>query len=146
MSNIEVALEELIENEDAAEKEQRVVDDQRKAKDSQERKCRGGAEEGNGNTWADDDESGGRKKKRSSGRDALNFLREKIPCSDYAKRGIELRTQQLEVKSKKQDNMQIMMLNQQQQQMKDFKAVMAVQAKQHDHSMIAPTSKLVEKK
>lgn len=61
------------------------------------------------------------------------------------KEEFELRRQQLEVKLKKQDNMQ-MMLNQQQQQMKDFKAVMAVQAKQHDHSMIAPTSKLVEKK
>ena len=77
MSDIEVALKELIENEDAAEKEQRVVDDQRKAKDSRERICGGGAEEGNGNTWADNDESGRRKKKRSSGRDALNFLREK---------------------------------------------------------------------
>lgn len=61
------------------------------------------------------------------------------------KEEFELRRQQLEVKLKKQDNMQ-MMLNQQQQQMKDFKAVMAVQAKQHNHSMVVLTSKLVEKK
>ena len=37
MTEVEMALEELIEKEDAAETEQRVVDNQKKAKDSQDR-------------------------------------------------------------------------------------------------------------
>ena len=37
MTEVEMALEELIEKEDAAETEQRVVDNQKKAKDSQGR-------------------------------------------------------------------------------------------------------------
>ena len=37
MTEVEMALEELIEKEDAAETEQRVVDNQKKAKDSKDR-------------------------------------------------------------------------------------------------------------
>ena len=157
MSDVEVALEELIEKEDAAEKEQTVVDDQKKAKDSQEREnaeaMRKKAMETLGQTQkrkVDDNESGGRKKKRSRGRDTLNFLKEKNEMvQTMQKEEFELRRQQLHVESKKQDNFMQMMLNQQQQQqqqMKDFQAMMAVQAKQQNDLMIALVSKLVEKK
>ena len=58
MTEVEMALEELIEKEDAAETEQRVGQ-------TQKRKADEGASEGK------------KKKKRSSGSDTLNFLREK---------------------------------------------------------------------
>lgn len=65
------------------------------------------------------------------------------------KQELELRKQQLEVESKKQDNFMQMMLNQQQQQqrqMQDFQALMSIQTKQQKDFMLALVSKLVEKK
>lgn len=65
------------------------------------------------------------------------------------KEELELRKQQLEVESKKQDNFMQVMLNQQQQQqkqMQDFQAMMSIQAKQQSDLMLALVTKLVEKK
>ena len=85
MTEVEMAFEEPIEKEDAAETEQRVVDNQKKAKDSQDREnaenIRKKAMERLGQTQkrkVDENESEGkRRKKRSSGSDTLNFLGEK---------------------------------------------------------------------
>ena len=71
MTEVEMALEELIEKEDAAETEQRVVESQRKVKDSQDRenveRVRKRAMERLGQTQkrkADEDESRGKKGRR----------------------------------------------------------------------------------
>ena len=71
MKEFEMALEELIDKEDAAETEQRVVDDQKKMKDSEDRKnaesVRKKAMERLGQTQkrkADESESDGRKRKK----------------------------------------------------------------------------------
>ena len=122
MTEVEMALEELIEKEDAAETGQRVVDNQKKAKDSQDREnaenIRKKAMERLGQTQkrkADENESEGKRKKRSSGSDTLSFLREKNEqAQEMQKEELELRKQQLEVESKKQDNFMQVMLNQQQ--------------------------------
>lgn len=57
MTEVEVALEELIEKEDAAETEQRVVDSQKKMNSSQDRKCREHPEEGYGKTWTNSEKT-----------------------------------------------------------------------------------------
>ena len=117
-----MALEELIDKEDAAETEQRVGDNQKKMKDSEHRENVESvwkkAMERLGQTQkrkADESESEGRKmKKRSSGSYTVNFLREKNEqAQEMQKQELELRKQQLEVESKKQDNFMQMMLNQQ---------------------------------
>ena len=158
IKEFEMALEELIDKEDAAETEQRVVDDQKKTKDSEDRKnaesVRKKAMERLGQTQkrkADESESDGRKRKKwSSGSDTVSFLREKNEqAQEMQKQELELRKQQLEVESKKQDNFMQMMLNQQQQQqrqMQDFQALMSIQTKQQKDLMLALVSKLVEKK
>ena len=158
IKEFEMALEELIDKEDAAEAEQRVVDDQKKTKDSEDRKnadsVRKKAMERLGQTQkrkADESESDGRKRKKwSSGSDTVSFLREKNEqAQEMQKQELELRKQQLEVESKKQDNFMQMMLNQQQQQqrqMQDFQALMSIQTKQQNDLMLALVSKLVEKK
>lgn len=64
------------------------------------------------------------------------------------KQELELKREQLEVDSKKQENFMQMMLNQQQQQqrqMQDFQAMMSVQTKQQNYLMLALVSKLIEK-
>ena len=53
MTEVEMALEELIEKEDAAETEQRVVENQKKVKDSRE--C---SKEGYGETWTNAEKEG----------------------------------------------------------------------------------------
>ena len=158
MKEFEMALEELIDKEDAAETEQRVVDDQKKTKDSEDRKnAESVRKKAMERLWqtqkrkADESESDGRKrKKRSSGSDTVSFLREKNEqAQERQKQELELRKQQLEVESKKQDNFMQMMLNQQQQQqrqMQDFQALMSIQTKQQKDLMLALVSKLVEKK
>ena len=153
MTEVEMALEELIEKEDAAETEQRVDENQKKVKDSQDREnaesVRKKAMERLGQTQkrkADEGESEGRKKKkRSSGSDTLNFLREKNEqVQEMQKHSLtlelELKRQQLEVESKKQENFMQMMLNQQQQQqrqLQNFQAMMSVQTKQQNDLMLA---------
>ena len=143
MTEVEMALEELIEKEDAAESEQRVVENQKKVKDSQDREnaesVRKKAMERLGQTQkrkADEGESEGtKKKKRSSGSDTLNFLREKNEqAQEMHKQELELKRQKLVVESKKQENFMQMMLNQQQQQQR-----------QND-LMLALVSKLTEKR
>ena len=123
-TEVEVALEELIEKEDAAETERRIVDN-KKIKNSQDREdaenIRNKAMERLGQTQkreADEGESVGRKKrKRSSGSDTLSFLREKNEqVQAIQKEEFDLRRQQLELESKKQDNFMQVMLHQQQQQ------------------------------
>ena len=138
MTEVEMALEELIEKEDAAETEQRVADNQKKMKDSQDREnaenIRKKAMERLGQTQkrkSEGDENEVKKrKKRSSGSDTLNFLREKNEqVQEMQKQELEVKRQQLEVESKKQDNFMQMMLNQQQQQqkqMQDFQAMMGI--------------------
>ena len=151
MTEVEMALEELIEKEDAAETEQRVVENQKKVKDSQDREnaesVRKKAMERLGQTQkrkADEGESEGKKKKkRSSGSDTLNFLREKNEQVQ------EMQKQELELKRRKQEeNFMQMMLNQQQQQqrqLQNFQAMMSVQTKQQNDLMLALVSKLTEK-
>ena len=157
MTEVEMALEELIEKEDAAETEQRVVENQKKVKDSQDREnaesVRKKAMERLGQTQkrkANEGENEGKKKKRSSGSDTLNFLREKNEqVQEMQKQELELKRQQLEVESRKQENFMQMMLNQhqqQQRQMQDFQAMMSVQTKQQKDLMIALVSKLIETK
>ena len=106
MTEVEMALEELIEKEDAAETEHRVVENQKKVKDSQDREnaesVRKKAMERLGQTQkrkADEGENEGKKKKkRSSGSDTLNFLREKNEqVQEMQKQELELKRQQLEV-------------------------------------------------
>ena len=106
--------------EDAAETEQRVVENQKKVKDSQDRQnaasVRKKAIERLGQVQkrkADEGESEGkRKKKRSSGSDTLNFLCEKNEqVREMQKQRLELKRQQLEVESKKQENFTQMMQN-----------------------------------
>jgi len=157
MTEVEMALEELIEKEDAAETKQRVADNQKKMKDSQDREnaenIRKKAMERLGQTQkrkSEEDENEVKKrKKRSSGSDTLNFLREKNEqVQEMQKQELELKRQQLEVESKKQDNFMQMMLNQQQQQqkqMQDFQAMMGIQAKQQNDLMLALVSKLIDK-
>lgn len=158
MTEVEVALEELIEKEDAAETEQRVVDNQKKIKNSQDREdaenIRNKAMERLGQTQkreADEGETVGRKKrKRSSGSDTLSFLREKNEqVQAIQKEEFDLRRQQLELESKKQDNFMQVMLHQQQQQqqqqMQEFKATMGMQTERQNELMLALVSKLVEK-
>lgn len=158
MTEVEVALEELIEKEDAAETEQRVVDSQKKMKDSQDREnaenIRKKAMERLGQTQkrqADEGESEGKKRKRrSNGSDTLNFLREKNEqVQAIQKEEFDLRRQQLELESKKQDNFMQVMLHQQQQQqqqMQDFQVMMGMQTKRQNDLMLALVNKLVEKK
>ena len=157
MTEVEMALEELIEKEDAAETEQRVVENQKKVKDSQDREnaqsVRKKAMERLGQTQkrkaAEGESEGKKKKKRSSGSDTLNFLREKNEqVQEMQKQELELKRQQLEVESKKQENFMQMMLNQQQQQqrqLQNFQAMMSVQTKQQNDLMLALVSKLTEK-
>ena len=151
MTEVEMALEELIEKEDAAETEQKVVENQKKVKDSQDREnaesVRKKAMERLGQTQkrkADEGENEGKKKKkRSSGREKNEQVQE------MQKQELELKRQQLEVESRKQENFMQMMLNQQQQQqrqMQDFQAMMSFQTKQQNDLMIALVSKLIEKK
>lgn len=151
MTEVEMALEELIEKEDAAETEQKVVENQKKVKDSQDREnaesVRKKAMEWLGQTQkrkADEGENEGKKKKkRSSGREKNEQVQE------MQRQELELKRQQLEVESRKQENFMQMMLNQQQQQqrqMQDFQAMMSVQTKQQNDLMIALVSKLIEKK
>ena len=64
------------------------------------------------------------------------------------KQELELKREQREVDSKKQENFMQMMLNQQQQQqrqMQDFQAMMSVRTKQQNDLMLALVSKLIEK-
>ena len=148
MTEVEMALEELIEKEDAAETEQRVVENQKKVKDSQDRVFER-------RLWRDLDKcTKGRQtrvkaKERSSGSDTLNFLREKNEqVQEMQKQELELKRQQLEVESKKQENFMQMMLNQQQQQqrqLQNFQAMMSVQSKQQNDLMLALVSKLTER-
>ena len=82
MTNLEKALEDLIEREDAAESEQRVVDDQKKQDRENATDMRKRAMESIGQTKkrkeSNDDENEGRKfKKRSSGNATVAYLREK---------------------------------------------------------------------
>ena len=74
------------------------------------------------------------------------FLEKKI--NRYRqKQELELKRQQLEVESKKQENFMQTMLNQQQQQrqsqMQDFQAMMSVQTKQQNDLMLALVSRLI---
>ena len=58
MTEVEMALEELIEKEDAAETEQKVVENQKKVKDSQDRESRECSKEGYGETGANAEKEG----------------------------------------------------------------------------------------
>lgn len=100
---------------------------------------------------ADEGESEGKKRKRrSNGSDTLNFLREKNEqVQAIQKEEFDLRRQQLELESKRQDNFMQVMLHQQQQQqqqMQDFQVMMGMQTKRQNDLMLALVNKLVEKK
>ena len=139
MTNVEKALEDLIEREDAAESEQREVNDQKKQDRENAADMRNKAMESLGQTQkrkeAEDDESGGRKtkKKRASGNETVAYLREKNErLREMHKEELEMKRVQLEVESNKEERFMKMMLNQQQQQQKQMDL------------MLQPRTKLVE--
>ena len=155
MTDIEHALEELIEIEDAAETDQAVVNKQKNRKINQDREnaedIRKTAMEKLSQTKkrkAEDSEE--RKwKRRSTGSETLNFLREKNErVQEMRREEIELQRNQLELETRKQDNFMAVMVHQQQQQqsqMQDFTAMMATQMKQQSDMMLALLSKLAQK-
>ena len=145
MTDIEHALEELIEIEDAAETDQAVVNEQKNRKINQDR---GNAEDIRKTAMeklsqtkkrkAEDSEE--RKwKRRSTGSETLNFLRENNErVQEMRREEIELQRNQLELETRKQDNFMAVMVHQQQQQqsqMQDFTAMMATQMKQQSDMM-----------
>ena len=131
MTNLEKALEDLIEREDAAESEQRVVDDQKKQDRENATDMRKIAMESIGQTKkrkeSNDNENEGRKfKKRSSDNATVAYLREK---NERLQEELEMKRTQLE----REGNLMKLMVSQQQQQpkqMQEFQAMMSVQAKQ----------------
>ena len=155
MTDIEHALEELIEIENAAETDQAVVNEQKNRKINQDRgnaeDIRKTAMEKFGQTKKRKAEDGEERKwkRRSTGSETLNFLREKnVRVQEMRREEIELQRNQLELETRKQDNFMAVMVHQQQQQqsqMQDFTAMMATLMKQQSDMMLALLSKLAQK-
>ena len=145
MTDIEHALEELIEIENAAETDQALVNEQKNRKINQDRgnaeDIRKTAMEKLGQTKKRKAEDGEERKwkRRSTGSETLNFLREKnVRVQEMRREEIELQRNQLELETRKQDNFMAVMVHQQQQQqsqMQDFTAMMATQMKQQSDMM-----------
>ena len=155
MTDIEHALEELIEIEDAAKTDQGVVNEQKNREINQDREnaedIRKTAMEKLGQTKKRKAEDGeeSKWKRRSTGSETLNFLRVKNErVQEMQREEIELQRNQLELETRKQDNFMAVMVHQQQQQqsqMQDFTAMMATQMKQQSDMMLALLSKLAQK-
>ena len=157
MTEVELALEDIVEREEEAEKTQQEESDSKRAKDVQDRanatemRCR--AMEKLGGTQKrkaeENKQNVPKKKRRSNGNDTLVFIREKNErAMELKKEEIELQRKQLDVESKKHDDFMQMMANMQQQQQKqqqEFQASMAMQTKQHNDFMLSIVSKLLNK-
>ena len=150
MTNLEKALEDLIEREDAAESEQRVVDDQKKQDRENATDMRKSEMESIGQTKkrkeSNDDENEGRKfKKRSSGNATVAYLKEKNEhLQEMHKKELEMKRMQLE----REGNLMKLMVSQQQQQqkqMQEFQTMMSMQAEQQSELMLALVTKLIDK-
>ena len=150
MTNLENALEDLIEREDAAESENRAVDDRKKQDRENAADMRNRAMESLGQTKkrkeSDDIENEGRKlKKRSNGNATVTYLREKNErLQEFRKEELEVKRMQLE---KEENFMKVMMSQQQQQQkqMQEFQAMMNMQVRQQSDLMLALVTKLIDK-
>ncbi|KAK2564477.1 hypothetical protein P5673_011919 [Acropora cervicornis] len=147
MTNLENALEDLIEREDAAESENRAVDDQKKQDKENAADMRNRAMESLGQTKkrkeSDDSENEGRKlKKRSNGNATVAYLREKNErLQEFRKEELEVKRMQLE----KEENFMKVMMSQQQKQMQEFQAMMNMQVRQQSDLMPALVTKLIDK-
>ena len=146
MTNLENALEDLIEREDAAESENRAVDEQKKQDRENAADMRNRAIESVRQTKkrkeSDDSENEGRKlKKRSNGNATVAYLREKNErLQEFRKEELEVKRLQL----KKEENFMKVMMSQQ-QQMQEFQATMNMQVKQQSDLMLALVTKLIDK-
>ena len=157
MSEVEKALEEIIDKEQAADKTQQEDSDTKRAKETQERlnatEMRSRAMEKLGETQkrkAEQSEHNiSKKKTRSNGNDTLVYIKQKNEQAKELKmEEIEFQRNKLEVESKKHDDFMQMMANmqqQQQRQMQEFQSSMAMQAKQQNDVMLAIVSKLLQK-
>ena len=150
MSDVERALEDLIEREEAAETDQKTKgnQDRENAEDIRKKAMESLGQMKKRKT--DEREGEERKrKKRSNGSETLNFLREKNEqVQEMQKEELELKRKQLELETKKQDNFMQVMLSQQQEQqkyMQDFQAMMAMQVKQQNDLMLGLVSKFIHK-
>lgn len=150
MTNLENALEDLIEREDTAESENRAVDDQKKQDRENAADMRNRVMESLGQTKkrkeSDDSENEGRTlQKRSNGNATEAYLREKNErLQEFRKEELEVKRMQLE---KEENVMKVMMSQQQQQQkqMQEFQAMLNMQVKQQSDLMLALVTKLIEK-
>ena len=155
MTDVEKALEDLIEREDAAEAEQGTVDTQKKQDKKNAAGMRNRAMESLGQMQKRKEQEGGESegrkvKKRSSGNDTVAYLREKNErLQEMHKEDLEMKRHQLEMESRKEENFMKMMVNQQQQQqkqMQEFQAIMSLQAKQQNDLLLALVTKLTGNK
>ena len=153
MTEVEVALEDFIEREDAAEaqmKENREATKQKKADDREgAEEMRTKAMEKLGDTqkrkMEEGDEQGSKKKGRSSGGEALRLVREKNEIIAALRREeMELKVKAEEAASKRHDQFMLMICQQQQQhqdQINGMQAMMLQQQQQHTQFLSALLSK-----
>jgi hypothetical protein len=137
MSEVEEALEEIMELEEEAERVQKQGTDEKKKNNDADRATAENMRkramqtlgESSSKKGVDDEETETKKKKRRyNGSDTLMFLREKNEMQqDVKKQEVELRKKEIELQEKKHDDFLQMMMAQQQQhtkQMQDFQAMM----------------------
>ena len=148
MSEVEMALEDIMGIEDAADDQQQSQTATKKIKADEEKmngeKIRRKAMEKLGQTQkqkaADGELDNGKKKRRRSttAQDSLSYLKVKNEhASMYKEEEIELRKKELELESKKHDAMMQVVSQQQQQQQK--------QLEDFQHMMLTMMSKLTQK-
>lgn len=148
LTDVEKALEDIIELEDAAEMEEQVTSEKKREKENQEREdaetirkkameSLGQTQKRKSNDNEGDSDTQPVKKRRSNGSDAVNYLREKgnIMRQLHAEE-LELKRVQLEAESKRHGDFMQAMLNQQQVQQQ--------QMKQQNDMMLALISQLVQ--
>lgn len=146
LSEVEKALEDIIEIEDAAEMEEQAVGGQKREKENKEREeaetIRKTAMESLGQTQKRNAKSNGNdtppvKRRRANGSDAVNYLREKSNIMQQLHtEELQLKRVQLEAESKRHDDFMQAMLNQQQVQQQ--------QMKQQNDMMLALLSQVIQ--
>ena len=150
LTDLEKALEDLIEREDAVESEQRAADDQKKQDKENAAEMRNRAMETFGQSKKRKEPEGNENeerklKKRSNGNATVAYLKEKNERMEkIQKEELELKRLQLE---KEENFMKLMMTQQQQQQkqLQEFQAMLSMQAKQQNDLVLALVTKLVNK-
>lgn len=129
MSEVEKAVEQVIEMEDASDLEQQEISDEKMEKENKDRAdaetMRMKAMETLGQTknrMCKEGEASKPVKRRSNGSDAVNYLREKSQAmNEWRKEELELKRMKLEADSKKHEEFMQMMLHQQQVQQQQQK-------------------------